>query len=226
MQAILETLQELNNYSAALRILLAVLLGGLIGLERGQHGRAAGLRTHILVCLGATLTAMVGLYTSRILNFSSDPMRIGAQVVSGIGFLGVGTILVRNRRQVTGLTTAAGLWTTACLGLAIGVGFYLAAILSFLAVLVTMEFLIFLERSVKTKSPRACYVELTDIHEVTPLLDRLSNLIEVADVLPPKSGVSAHVGIELQAHTPAECDLLMKELRTQESAVIILPLQN
>ena len=97
MDIIGNTLAELNVWSTAFRVFLAVLLGGLIGLERGHHGRAAGLRTHILVCLGAAMAALVGLYTVSVLGFSSDPMRVGAQVISGIGFLGVGTIIIRNR---------------------------------------------------------------------------------------------------------------------------------
>ena len=146
MEKIIQTLTELNSWSACFRIFLSLMLGGLIGLERGHHGRAAGLRTHVLVCLGSAMAAMVGLYTSLSLEFYSDPLRVGAQVISGIGFLGVGTIIIRERKQVTGLTTAAGLWTTASIGLAIGVGFYVAAVASFAAVLITMEILIFLEK--------------------------------------------------------------------------------
>ncbi len=105
---IMDLLHEVNVWSAGFRVLLALLLGGLIGLERGRHGRAAGLRTHILVCVGAAVAALVGLYSCQVLSLGGDAMRIGAQVISGIGFLGVGTILVRNRDKVTGLTTAAG----------------------------------------------------------------------------------------------------------------------
>lgn len=151
MNIIGNTLAELNVWSTAFRVFLAVLLGGLIGLERGHHGRAAGLRTHILVCLGAAMAALVGLYTVSVLGFSSDPMRVGAQVISGIGFLGVGTIIIRNRQQVTGLTTAAGLWTTACIGLAVGIDYYVAALVAFLAVMITMAIFVYLERSVKVR---------------------------------------------------------------------------
>ena len=86
-------LRDLNLASVAVRLVLAMLFGGLIGLERGKQGRAAGMRTHILVCIGSALTAMIGFYASSLSGVSSDPLRIAAQVVSGIGFLGVGTIL-------------------------------------------------------------------------------------------------------------------------------------
>lgn len=145
LHLIVETLDDFNIWSVSLRILLSALIGGIIGSERGRHGRAAGLRTHILVSLGATMTTMLGFYVAHELGFNSDPLRMGSQVVSGIGFLGAGTIMVRNRLRVTGLTTAAGLWTTACIGLAIGIGFYLGAILAFLVVVITMSMLARLE---------------------------------------------------------------------------------
>ena len=120
MAQVIQTLQETNFLSAMVRLLLAAVLGGLIGTERAVKGRAAGMRTHILVCIGSALTALVGLYVTENLGLDSDPMRLSAQVISGIGFLGGGMILVRGRAHITGLTTAAGLWTTAAIGLAMG----------------------------------------------------------------------------------------------------------
>ena len=181
METVITTLKELNPISVALRVLLSVFLGGFIGLERGHHGRAAGLRTHILVCLGAAMTTMMGVYSVMILGFDSDPLRVGAQVVSGIGFLGAGTIMVRNKDQVTGLTTAAGLWATACIGLAVGIGFYLAAILAFLAVIVSVTTLVHLEKTVKRRSAYCCYIELSDVNKVTPLYNDIKPLITKAD---------------------------------------------
>jgi putative Mg2+ transporter-C (MgtC) family protein len=118
------------NY--VIRIIVAGLCGGLIGYERDAHGSAAGLRTHILVCVGAMLAMATGVFTS--LHYGGDASRIGAQVVSGIGFLGAGTIIV-HRGHISGLTTAAGLWASACIGLALGTGFYEAAIVGTLAVI-------------------------------------------------------------------------------------------
>jgi len=120
-------LKDLNFVSILIRILLAVILGGMLGIERGRKNSAAGLRTHVLVCLGAAMVMMTNQYVAGL--YGGDPTRLGAQVVSGIGFLGAGTILVTRRNQIRGLTTAAGLWTAACLGLAIGIGFYEGALL-------------------------------------------------------------------------------------------------
>jgi putative Mg2+ transporter-C (MgtC) family protein len=119
-------LMDLNFLTLLIRTLLALLCAGLIGYDRDAHGSAAGLRTHILVCIGAMLAMCTGIFTA--MHYSGDASRIGAQVVSGIGFLGAGTIIV-NRGHISGLTTAAGLWASACIGLAIGAGFYEAAIL-------------------------------------------------------------------------------------------------
>ena len=117
------------------RLLLAVFFGALIGLEREQHGRPAGLRTHILVSLGSCLIMLISLYGFPGVQ-SRDPARLAAQVVSGIGFLGAGTIM-REGTSVRGLTTAASLWVVAGIGLAVGTGFYLAGgVATIIAVLV------------------------------------------------------------------------------------------
>lgn len=131
-------IQQLNHVSICIRIFLAVLCGGIIGMERGVKGRAAGFRTHILVCVGAALTMMTGQYIVLNISATSDPARLGAQVISGIGFLGVGTIITTKTHRVRGLTTAAGLWTSACLGTAIGIGFYEAAAVGTAVVIVAM----------------------------------------------------------------------------------------
>ena len=110
------------------RSLAAVLIGSLIGSERARHGRAAGMRTHILVCLGSCMTAMTSVYISQTLGVG-DASRIPAQVISGIGFLGAGMIILKANNIITGLTTAAGVWTTATIGIAVGYGYYVGAII-------------------------------------------------------------------------------------------------
>lgn len=124
-----------------IRIILACLLGGLIGMERESVNRPAGFRTHILVCMGSTLVMLTGIFLFN--NYRGltnlDPARLGAQVISGIGFLGAGTIL-REGLTVKGLTTAASLWAVACIGLAIGSGFYLGAIVATFFVFVILFF--------------------------------------------------------------------------------------
>ena len=135
-----------------IRLILAFILAGLIGLEREAHGRAAGLRTHILVCLGSTLIMLTSMHLFHLYKdvTSIDPARIAAGVITGIGFLGAGTIL-RSRASVRGLTTAASLWAVAGIGLAIGSGFYLGAYVTSALVLFVLFFLTKLERALVRK---------------------------------------------------------------------------
>ena len=136
-----DVLIELNEISITLRVFLSILVGGILGIERGSKNRPAGFRTYILVCLGASLVMMTNQFVFKVYG-ASDPTRLGAQVISGIGFLGAGTIILNGRNQVKGVTTAACLWTAACCGLAIGVGFYFGAIIgavSTLFVLTTLH---------------------------------------------------------------------------------------
>lgn len=128
MEAIMQYLRDFNIVTVTLRLVLAFLFGGIIGMDRERKGRPAGMRTHILVCLGSSMTTMSGFFVVHTLGIESDPLRISAQVISGIGFLGVGTILITGRMHVKGLTTAAGLWTTASIGIALGAGFYEGAL--------------------------------------------------------------------------------------------------
>ncbi|MDD6195131.1 MAG: MgtC/SapB family protein [Lachnospiraceae bacterium] len=133
-------LQDFNLLSVCLRLALATLLGGIIGLERGSHGQPAGLRTFALVCLGAAVAMITGEYLVHTYA-TGDPARLAAQVISGIGFLGVGTIIVTGKNYVKGLTTAASLWTTACLGIAIGSGYILGSLVAFLFIVFVMTVL-------------------------------------------------------------------------------------
>jgi putative Mg2+ transporter-C (MgtC) family protein len=135
--SIIEYIRELNLASMAGRVLLALVIGGILGLERESKRQPAGFRTYMLVCLGAALVMMTNQYICGLFG-SGDPSRLGAQVISGIGFLGAGTIIVTGNSQVRGLTTAAGLWSSACIGLAIGIGFYEGAILVGIAIILIM----------------------------------------------------------------------------------------
>ena len=133
---VVNTLKELNIISISFRIVLAVICGGVIGAERGRAHQPAGMRTYMLVCLGSTLVMSTGQYMYNTFE-AGDPARLGAQVISGIGFLGAGSYYFRKTR-VRGLTTAAGLWTAASIGLALGIGFYSAGILATAAVYMIM----------------------------------------------------------------------------------------
>ena len=120
----LDFVRDVTLLSVAARMVLAVLCGGLIGLEREYKRRPAGFRTHILICLGAAMTTLTSQYLYLNMGMYTDVSRLGAQVIAGVGFIGAGTIIVTKRQRVKGLTTAAGLWASACMGIAIGAGFY------------------------------------------------------------------------------------------------------
>ena len=125
-------IQDFNTVSIVIRLILAVIFGGLIGLERGKKNFAAGTRTITLVCLGSCLIIIVNEYLRIKSNYTIDPTRIAAQIINGVGFLGAGTIMVTNENRVKGLTTAASLWVSAIIGIAIGSGFLLGAVFGFL----------------------------------------------------------------------------------------------
>lgn len=139
---------ELTIWNMLLRLVLAVCMGGLIGIEREKKRRAAGFRTYMLVALGATVTMLLAQYLSIMVQgqwaglvkavVPTDVSRLGAQVINGVGFLGAGTIIVTYRQEIQGLTTAAGLWASACLGLAIGAGFYECMIVAVILMLLCM----------------------------------------------------------------------------------------
>ena len=207
MNEIIAFLRDFNIWTVLIRLTLCVLVGGIIGVERGRQGRAAGMRTHILVCMGAALVTMMGFYITQELQLDGDPMRIAAQVVSGIGFLGVGTIMLKGRFQITGLTTAAGLWCAATIGLALGAGFYEGALGVFIFTVATVSFLHKLEyKFIKRYRRFGIYVEITSDKLVRTTIDEISKMFTITDtqVTLPRSGTSGNVGIEINVHTKKE----------------------
>ncbi|MDO5408159.1 MAG: MgtC/SapB family protein [Eubacteriales bacterium] len=124
-----------------IRMFFSLLVGMLIGIDRGLKRRGAGIKTHVMVCLGSALVMMTSQYITLTFDAKTDLARMGAQVISGVGFLGVGTIMVTGKNQVRGLTTAAGLWACACIGLAIGIGFIEGAIITLCMILLTLQVL-------------------------------------------------------------------------------------
>ena len=199
IQEFFEYLRELNMVSIALRLTLSVILGGFIGMERGRRGRAAGLRTHILVCLGAAMASLLGVFVTKELEISSDASRIAAQVISGIGFLGAGTIVIKGRFRVSGLTTAAGLWATASIGLALGYAFFEGALIAAFLTVVTITILSHFEARIYRKNARASiYIELGNVTAVNATATMLAKEYHAIDlqVTPPRSGIQNHVGFE------------------------------
>lgn len=180
---IIDMLRDVGMVGVAVRFTLAILCGGIIGLERESKRRSAGFRTHTLVCIGATLTTLVGLYLYKS-GLSTDPTRLGAQVISGMGFLGAGTIIVTSRRQVKGLTTAAGLWTSAIIGLAIGAGYYEAALIGVVIVIIAAVLLSKFEYFIMASAKRMnIYIEFDSPGMLDRLVERLEGKgIRVSDI--------------------------------------------
>lgn len=166
-----------------IRFCFALVCGGLIGLEREYKRRGAGFRTHTLICIGASITTLTGLYLYKD-GLATDPLRIGAQVISGMGFIGAGTIIVTTRRQVKGLTTAAGLWTSAIIGLAIGAGYYEAAIIGVILVLIAEIFLVRFEHFIiSTAKLMNVYVEFENPKVLDSILSHFSDeAVTITDI--------------------------------------------
>lgn len=194
MDKILDLINDFGYFSIVLRLVLAATIGGFIGSERGRHGRAAGMRTHILICIGATMTSLTGLYIAHI-GGTGDISRISAQVISGIGFLGVGTIMVRNNSTVTGLTTAAGMWATAAIGIAVGYGFYAASLIATAICIFTATVLSRLEKN--RKNVAHFYVEISDTKLTGKIVESVRSIEHVVsvDLTQPKSNCQGHIGL-------------------------------
>ena len=147
----IDPLRDINFLSMFFRLLIAFVCGGAIGLERTYKNRPAGLRTHILVCIGGTIASATGIYLYVNAGFPTDITRLAAQVVSGLGFIGAGTIIITKNQTIKGLTTAAGLWTSGIIGLAVGAGFYEGAIITTVLIIITETyFSVLVQRIVKT----------------------------------------------------------------------------
>ena len=224
---IINWLREFNIWTALIRLFLAFVLAGIVGYDREKKGHAAGLRTHILVCMGAALTTLTGLFCSETLGFTSDPMRIGAQVVSGIGFIGAGTIMVTRATHVRGLTTAAGLWSTAAIGLSLGAGFYEGAVVCTLLIAIVISRLKGLDRILNRKRRYyELYIEVKGTENVNPTLDKVAELGLKAteiDVTAPRSGNAENVGITLEIFSKnTDEDLMTAQIKSIDTVAIVL----
>ena len=191
-----------------IKCLLAVAVGSAIGSERARHGRAAGMRTHILVCLGAALTSMTSLFVAMHIPLEGDIFRISAQVISGVGFLGAGMIVLKNNNIITGLTTAAGVWATGAIGVAIGYGFYFGAIA--VTVLFLGTIILFAKFEKQKKSAEVIYVEIDNMYKTNDILKQLGTALEqpfTFQTVAPKSGNSEHLGLNIVIEKRVPLDL-------------------
>ena len=176
----------LSIWDLLIRLGVASLCGGLIGIERGRKRRAAGFRTHMLICMGAALTMILSTYLAAMMTgglwnldpetdyIRTDISRFGAQVINGIGFIGAGTIIVTGRQQVKGMTTAAGLWASACMGLAIGAGFYAAALIGCAFIILTIVVFSKLENVILSHSRNVnLYVEFEHTDDLSVIIEKI-----------------------------------------------------
>ncbi len=188
----------MNNelVSIIIKLALAMICGGILGMERGKKNRPAGFRTYMLVCVGATLVMLTNQYLCEVYG-TGDPARLGAQVISGIGFLGAGTIIVTGRNRVKGLTTAAGLWADACLGLAIGVGFYSAAIIGGVMILLVMSVLHRLDdRLVANARNVDLYMEFQKMSDLGAFMARIKEFgMKITEIEMTKSNSAEDIGV-------------------------------
>ena len=185
MESIFDQLRQFSFPSMMLRVLLAMLMGGIVGFEREKKRRPAGFRTYMLVALGAAMTVMLSQYLDYMLNhqwlatasrigIKTDVSRFGAQVINGVGFLGAGTIIVTGRQEVKGLTTAAGLWASACMGLAIGAGFYECMIVGVVLIVISMKLLPLIEDAMLSSSRNmTIYVEMDSFENLGNIVNRI-----------------------------------------------------
>ena len=202
--------------SVLLRLTLAVLCGGLIGVNREHKRRPAGFRTYMLVCLGSAMTGVLSQYlwvmmntqwaeVSALLEKKIDVSRIGAKAIGGVGFLGAGTILITDQSEVKGLTTAAGLWASACLGVAIGAGFYEGALAGFAAIFLSIKVLPRIEEFLLSRSRNMnLYVELVSPERLRDFIALLKAMgIQIFDVELERKGQSGGgVSVVLYLHLP------------------------
>lgn len=221
-----ELLYSFNEISIVIRLVLATFCGGVIGIERERKRRAAGFRTHILICIGAALTTLVGQYLLSLeaINpeaFKSDPLRIGAQVIAGMGFIGAGAIIVTRRRQVKGLTTAAGLWTTAIIGLAAGAGCYIEVVFCTAIILIAetlfgkLEYFLLASSRVKN-----IYVDFEDKNQIYTINERfIEKGIDVLDAEINKSHEDSRISVIFTIKFPKryDHDEIVKEIASLES---------
>ena len=218
-------LREVTYLAVILRIVVAVIFGGIIGLERGLKNRPAGMRTYMLVCVGACLIMLTNQYLFQVTN-AGDPMRLGAQVVSGIGFLGAGTIIVTKHNQIKGLTTAAGLWAAAGVGLALGVGFYEAAIVAGFTVFSVLTLLQRMDNRLHRNTRfLEVYIEFTNKTSIGQLMRSIRDLdfeitsMQMENTIPEDS--SQAMIAALKAQKRGDHTKLLEKIRKIEGVVYL-----
>ena len=220
------TLHALTVTDIVIRMCLAAICGALIGMEREQKRRPAGLRTHMLICLGASMTTLTSQYLLLNLALYTDPARLGAQVIAGIGFIGAGTIIVTKRRQVKGLTTAAGLWASAIVGLCCGAGFYLGAVTAAVLILVAEVLMAKVEWYIISQARTMnVFVEYSGAETLDAIMDQLKTLnVSILDMEVTKvssSGKNPCVTFSLGMSRRMRHDAVMNQLTGLRGVIVV-----
>lgn len=179
-----------------IKLSLAMLCGGVLGLERGKKNRPSGFRTYMLVCVGATLVMLTNQFLCEMYG-TGDPARLGAQVISGIGFLGAGTIIVTGRNRVKGLTTAAGLWADACVGLAIGVGFYSGAVIGCILIFLVMSLFYRIDSRMAANTKNLdMYMEFQKMSDLGAFMSKIKEYgMKISEIEMTKSNSAEDIGV-------------------------------
>ena len=168
--------RDITTGSVIIRMILSCLCGALVGIERSYHNRAAGFRTHMLVCVGASIASLTGIFLYVKLLLPADISRIGASIITGLGFIGAGTIFISGKDTVKGLTTAAGMWTSGIIGLSIGAGFYEGGLLGTFLVLMAETFFFGLLKNVGQLEDFKMVVHFTDTEALDTTMRYLKDL--------------------------------------------------
>lgn len=238
MISLLDPLREFTFISVLFRLVLAVILGSFIGFEREKRHLPAGLRTYILVCIGATLTMILAQYeyffikesiSSGLIDSSVkiDISRFGAQIINGIGFLAAGTIIISAKQEVKGITTAAGLWASACMGLSLGAGFYECVIFGFFTVLISNKFLAIISKYfVQNSCNMNIYLEFNAVEEIRVILNYIKSKgikvydmdLEKGDI---KSGQRPNAVILMKLKNKTNHNLIMADISSLDCINLI-----
>ena len=227
MLTIFDNLRQMTLLSVVLRMVLAAICGGCIGLEREFKRRPAGFRPHILICLGAAVTTVTGEYLYRVMGYYTDVSRMGAQVVAGIGFIGAGCIMVTRRRRVKGLTTAAGLWASAVIGLCLGSGFFEGGIFATVLVLAAEMLFSRLEyRMLENSAEINLLVEYSDktcLDKVLAMLDEIQVKIQnmVITRSPESEKNTASVLFTLQVNKKHRTETIITDISAVDGIVAV-----
>jgi len=219
-------LREITYTAILLRILCALLVGGILGIERGRKNLPAGLRTYMLVCVGSCLIMLTNQYVYQSIG-TGDPVRLGAQVVSGIGFLGAGTIIVTKRNQIKGLTTAAGLWAAAAVGLALGIGFYEGALTAGLAIYLILTALQrWDDKMHQNAKVIELYIEQAENHNLGSLIRQLRGMdVEIEGLQTENDGAiedgARALIVTLRLRKKSNHPLLIKDIKKMDGVLYV-----